>query len=240
MERVLDIVVLGRACRNASAIKNRQPIGKMFVKAEFELSDFYKEIVEEELNVKEVEFTDDVRAFTSYSFKPQMKTLGPKYGKLLNAIRTALTEVDGNATMDKLNESGSFELNVEGQTIELSKDDVLIEMTQKDGFVASSDKGITVVLDTNLTPELIEEGFVREIISKIQTMRKEAGFEVMDKIKVTYKGSEKAAAVFAANGTQICSEVLAVSAEKAEPAGFVKEWKINGEAVFMGVEKEGR
>ncbi len=153
MDDVLDAVVIGRACRNSTNIKNRQPIGKMFIKADWKLDEFYTAIIADELNVKEVEYTDDVRAFTSYSFKPQMKTLGPKYGKLLNAIRTALTEVDGNATMDKLNESGSFELNVEGQAIELSKDDVLIEMTQKEGFVASSDKGITVVLDTNLTPD---------------------------------------------------------------------------------------
>ena len=179
----------------------------------------------------------DVRAFTSYSFKPQMKTLGPKYGKLLNAIRTALTEVDGNATMDKLNESGSFKLNVEGQAIELSKDDVLIEMTQKEGFVASSDKGITVVLDTNLTPELIEEGFVREVISKVQTMRKDAGFEVMDKINLYVSGNDKIADIVNKNAAQVKTVVLAQDIITGKTAGFEKEWDINGEKVTLAVEK---
>ena len=240
MKELLEIVVLGRACRNTANIKNRQPIGQMFVKADFELSEFYQEIVADELNVKNIKFTDDVRDFTSYSFKPQLKTVGPKYGKMLGGIKAALNDIDGNAAMDELNTTGVLKLDVNGQEIELFKEDLLIDTAQIEGYESVNDNGITVVLDTNLTPELLEEGFVREIISKIQTMRKEAGFEVMDKIKVTYKGSEKAEAVFAANGTQICSEVLAVSAEKAEPAGFVKEWKINGEAVFMGVEKEGR
>jgi hypothetical protein len=204
------------------------------------LPEFYQEIVADELNVKNVKFTDDVRDFTSYSFKPQLKTVGPKYGKMLGGIKAALDQLDGNAAMDEINETGSLKLDINGQEVTLFKEDLLIDTAQIEGYVSENDNGITVVLDTNLTEELLEEGFVREIISKIQTMRKEAGFEVMDKIKVTYKGSEKAEAVFAANGTQICSEVLAVSAEKAEPAGFVKEWKINGEAVFMGVEKEGR
>ena len=159
---------------------------------------------------------------------------------MLGGIKVALDQLDGNAAMDEINETGSLKLDINGQEVTLFKEDLLIDTAQIEGYVSENDNGITVVLDTNLTEELLEEGFVREIISKIQTMRKEAGFEVMDKIKVTYKGSEKAEAVFAANGTQICSEVLAVSAEKAEPAGFVKEWKINGEAVFMGVEKEGR
>ena len=240
MDNVLKLVVMGRACRNASNIKNRQPIGQMFVKAGFDLPEFYQEIVADELNVKNVKFTDDVRDFTSYSFKPQLKTVGPKYGKMLGGIKAALDQLDGNAAMDEINETGSLKLDINGQEVILFKEDLLIDTAQIEGYVSENDNGITVVLDTNLTEELLEEGFVREIISKIQTMRKEAGFEVMDKIKVTYKGSEKAEAVFAANGTQICSEVLAVSAEKAEPAGFVKEWKINGEAVFMGVEKEGR
>ena len=240
MDNVLKLVVMGRACRNASNIKNRQPIGQMFVKAGFDLPEFYQEIVADELNVKNVKFTDDVRDFTSYSFKPQLKTVGPKYGKMLGGIKAALDQLDGNAAMDEINETGSLKLDINGQEVTLFKEDLLIDTAQIEGYVSENDNGITVVLDTNLTEDLLEEGFVREIISKIQTMRKEAGFEVMDKIKVTYKGSEKAEAVFAANGTQICSEVLAVSAEKAEPAGFVKEWKINGEAVFMGVEKEGR
>ena len=237
MDDVLDAVVIGRACRNSTNIKNRQPIGKMFIKADWKLDEFYTAIIADELNVKDVEYTDDVRAFTSYSFKPQMKTLGPKYGKLLNAIRTALTEVDGNATMDKLNESGSFELNVDGQTIELSKDDVLIEMTQKEGFVASSDKGITVVLDTNLTPELIEEGFVREVISKVQTMRKDAGFEVMDKINLYVSGNDKIADIVNKNAAQVKTVVLAQDIITGKTAGFEKEWDINGEKVTLAVEK---
>ncbi len=237
---VKNVKFTDRACRNASNIKNRQPIGQMFVKAGFDLPEFYQEIVADELNVKNVKFTDDVRDFTSYSFKPQLKTVGPKYGKMLGGIKAALDQLDGNAAMDEINETGSLKLDINGQEVTLFKEDLLIDTAQIEGYVSENDNGITVVLDTNLTEELLEEGFVREIISKIQTMRKEAGFEVMDKIKVTYKGSEKAEVVFAANGTLICSEVLAVSAEKAEPAGFVKEWKINGEAVFMGVEKEGR
>ena len=172
MERVLDIVVLGRACRNASAIKNRQPIGKMFVKAEFELSDFYKEIIEEELNVKEVEFTDDVRAFTSYSFKPQLRTVGPKYGKFLGKIKEALSSLDGNAAMDKINAGEPLTFDFDGNEVVLEKEDLLIDMAQVEGYVSESDNNITVVLDTKLSDELIEEGFVREIISKIQTMRK--------------------------------------------------------------------
>ena len=239
MEHVLKLVVMGRACRNTSNIKNRQPIGKMFVKADFDLPEFYQEIVADELNVKNVKFTDDVRDFTSYSFKPQLKTVGPKYGKMLGAIKAALNDIDGNAAMDELNATGALKLDVNGQEIELFKEDLLIDTAQIEGYESVNDNGITVVLDTNLSPELLEEGFVREIISKIQTMRKEADFEVMDRIKVTYEGSEKAEAVFEKNNTLIAGEVLADEVVKAQPAGYVKEWKINGEAVTMGVEKKG-
>ena len=239
MENVLKLVVMGRACRNTSNIKNRQPIGQMFVKAEFTLPEFYQEIVADELNVKNVKFTDDVRDFTSYSFKPQLKTVGPKYGKMLGGIKKALDTIDGNAAMDELNASGSLNLDVDGQEITLFKEDLLIDTAQIEGYVSENDNGITVVLDTNLTEELLEEGFVREIISKIQTMRKEAGFEVMDKIRVTYTGSEKAESIFAKYAESISSEVLAEEVTKAEPAGYVKEWKINGEQVTMGVWKEG-
>ena len=239
MENVLKLVVMGRACRNTSNIKNRQPIGQMFVKAEFTLPEFYQEIVADELNVKNVKFTDDVRDFTSYSFKPQLKTVGPKYGKMLGGIKKALDTVDGNAAMDELNANGSLNLDVDGQKITLFKEDLLIDTAQIEGYVSENDNGITVVLDTNLTEELLEEGFVREIISKIQTMRKEAGFEVMDKIRVTYTGSEKAESIFAKYAESISSEVLAEEVTKAEPAGYVKEWKINGEQVTMGVWKEG-
>ena len=239
MENVLKLVVMGRACRNTSNIKNRQPIGQMFVKAEFTLPEFYQEIVADELNVKNVKFTDDVRDFTSYSFKPQLKTVGPKYGKMLGGIKKALDTIDGNAAMDELNANGSLNLDVDGQEITLFKEDLLIDTAQIEGYVSENDNGITVVLDTNLTEELLEEGFVREIISKIQTMRKEAGFEVMDKIRVTYTGSEKAESIFAKYAESISSEVLAEEVTKAEPAGYVKEWKINGEQVTMGVWKEG-
>ena len=239
MDEVLKIVVMGRACRNTANIKNRQPIGKMFVKGASDLPKFYQDIVTDELNVKAIELTEDVRAFTSYTFKPQLKTVGPKYGKMLGGIKNELNNLDGNAAMDELNATGVLKLQVNGQEIELVKEDLLIDMAQMEGYVSESDYGITVVLDTNLTEELLTEGFVREIISKIQTMRKEAGFEVMDKIKVTYDGSEKAEKVFAEYAEQIGQETLAVAVEKAEPAGYVKDWKINGEAVNMGVEKQG-
>ena len=238
MDEVLKIVVMGRACRNAANIKNRQPIGKMFVKGVEELPEYYREIITEELNVKEMEQTEDVRAFTTYTFKPQLKTVGPKYGKLLGGIKKELETLDGNQAMDDLESNSELKFTVDGNEVVLTKEDLLIDMTQTEGYVSESDYGITVVLDTNLTPELLEEGFVREIISKIQTMRKEAGFEVTDKIHITYTGSEKAETVFSENRQEISEDVLAVSMEKTEPAGYVKEWKINGEAVTIGVAKE--
>ena len=237
MDNVLKLVVMGRACRNTANIKNRQPIGQMYVKAEFELPKFYEDIVADELNVKTVTITQEVRDFTSYSFKPQLKTVGPKYGKMLGGIKAALTEIDGNAAMDELNAEGALKLNVNGQEVTLFREDLLIESAQTEGYVSENDNGITVVLDTNLSEELLEEGFVREIISKVQTMRKEAGFEVMDKIFVTYEGTEKAGEVFAGNAAVIGEETLAVSVEGKTPAGYVKEWKINGEKVTLGVER---
>ena len=237
MDLVLKVVVLGRAARNSANIKNRQPIGKMFIKAELELPDFFKQIIEEELNVKDAEFTQDVTAFTTYTFKPQMRTLGPKYGKLLNAIRTALTEVDGNQAMNDLNTTGMLKLNIEGTEVELAPEDVLTEMTQKEGYVSESDNGITVVLDTNLTEALIEEGFVREVISKIQTMRKEADFEVMDHITVSVANNETLFDIIKKNEDTIKSDVLAESIVYGEERGFTKEWNINGEDVLLGVEK---
>ena len=237
MENVLAAVVIGRACRNATNIKNRQPIGHMFIKADWQLDDFFTSIIADELNVKKIEYTQDVRAFTSYSFKPQLKTLGPKYGKIINDIRKELTALDGNTAMDTLNAEGSLKLEIGGQTIELIKDDLLIEMTQLEGFVANSDKGITVVMDTNLTPELIEEGFVREIISKIQTMRKDAGFEVMDRIVVTVCENDKLEHLIHNNSESIKKIVLADTIESGQAKGFIKEWDINGEKVILGVEK---
>ncbi len=237
MDEVLRIVVLGRACRNTAAIKNRQPIAQMFVKGAAELGEEYQAIILDELNVKTVHFTDDVRAFTSYTFKPQMRTLGPKYGKLLNGIRTALTQLSGNAAMDSLNATGELVLEVEGERIVLSKDDVLIDAAQVEGFVSESDKELTVVLDTNLTLELLKEGMIRELISKIQTMRKEAGFEVTDHIVVYEEGNEKIAALLKEEQTEIGQEVLADRIVTGQTAGYVKEWNINGETATLGVEK---
>ena len=237
MDLVLKVVVLGRAARNSANIKNRQPIGKMFVKADLELPDFFKNIIEEELNVKDAEFTQDVSAFTTYNFKPQMRTVGPKYGKLLNGIRTALAEIDGNQAMNELDTAGVLKLDIDGNPVELTKEDVLTEMTQKEGYVSESDNGITVVLDTNLTEELLEEGFVREIISKIQTMRKEAGFEVMDHITVSIANNDKLIALIQKNEDTIKGDVLAESIVCGETKGYEKEWNINGEDVKLGVEK---
>ena len=209
----------------------------MYVKADNELSDFYKEIIEEELNVKNVEFTDDVRAYSSYSFKPQLKTVGPKYGKLLGQIRGALTDIDGNNAMDELNANGMLVFNFGGEKVELTKEDLLIEIAQTEGFESGSDNGITVVLDTNLTAELIEEGFMREIISKIQTMRKEADFEVMDKITVYAKDNAKIADLLSRNAEEVKNDVLATDIIFDDMQGYSKEWNINGENVTLGVKK---
>ena len=237
MEKVLKVVVMGRACRNGANIKNRQPIGTMYIKAPWELDEFYKEIIEDELNVKEVVFTDDVRNFTSYSFKPQLKTVGPKFGKQLNQIRTALTELNGNEAMDEVNATGELKLRLGEEEIVLLKEDLLIDMAQMEGYVSEGDNEVTVVLDTNLTEELIEEGFVRELISKIQTMRKEADFEVMDKITVYNDKNDKIAQLFEKNAEVIKSEVLATDILHEAPKGYVKEWNINGENVAISVEK---
>ena len=237
MDEVLKIVVMGRAARNAANIKNRQPIGKMFVKAPSALPEFYQEIIEDELNVKSVEFTDDVRAFTTYTFKPQLKTVGPKYGRQLGNIKKALSEVDGNEAMDTLNEKGALTFDFDSTKVELTKDDLLIDMAQTEGYVSEGDNTVTVVLDTNLTPELVEEGFVREIISKIQTMRKEADFEVTDHISVYQDKNEKIAEILKAHEDDIKEEVLADQIILGQMGGFTKEWNINGEDVTLGVEK---
>ena len=237
MEEVLDIVVLGRACRNTANIKNRQPIGTMYVKAPEVLDNYYVEIIEDELNVKEVKFTDDVSAFTSYSFKPQLKTLGRRFGKNINAVREILANIDGNKAMAELKETGFVTINVEGNDEKLSEEDLLIETAQMEGFETGSDYGITVVLDTNLSDELIEEGFVREIISKIQTMRKDSDFEVMDHIKVSCEGNEKIASVITKNEATIKDETLADVVDTAKADGNTKEWNINGEKVTIGVKK---
>ena len=237
MDEVLKIVVMGRAARNTANIKNRQPISRMFVKAPRELPEFYQEIIEDELNVKAVEFTDDVRAFTSYTFKPQLKTVGPKYGKQLGNIRKALSELDGNRAMDTLNAEGMLRFTFGDTVVELTKDDLLIDMAQTEGYVSEGDNTVTVVLDTNMTPELLEEGFYRELISKIQTMRKEAGFEVMDHIRVYESGNEKLAEILKKYEDGLKDEVLADAIVTGEADGYTKEWNINGEDVTLGVVK---
>ena len=237
MEDVLDAVVMGRACRNEAAIKNRQPISRMYIKADFTLSEFYQEIIEDELNVKEVVFTDDVRDFTSYTFKPQLRTVGPKYGKQLGGIQKHLAALDGNAAMDELNADGALKFDVDGVAVELTKDDLLIDMAQKEGYVSQEDNKMTVVLDTNLTPELVEEGFVYEIISKIQTMRKESGFEVTDHIRVSINGNDKLSEIAQKNKEAISSKVLADELTSGMEYGVSKEWNINGENAVIAVER---
>ena len=237
MEDVLDAVVMGRACRNEAAIKNRQPISRMYIKADFTLSEFYQEIIEDELNVKEVVFTDDVRDFTSYTFKPQLRTVGPKYGKQLGGIQKHLAALDGNAAMDELNADGALKFDVDGVAVELTKDDLLIDMAQKEGYVSQEDNKMTVVLDTNLTPELVEEGFVYEIISKIQTMRKESGFEVTDHIRVSINGNDKLSEIAQKNKEAISGKVLADELTSGAEYGVSKEWNINGENAVIAVER---
>ena len=237
MEELLKIVVLGRAARNTANIKNRQPIGTMYVKAEKEMGQFYTDIIADELNVKEVKFANDVESFISYSFKPQLRTVGPKYGKLLNGIRTALVEINGTEAMNELRSTGLLTLDINGNKVELSEEDLLIETAQTEGYVTEADGDISVVLDTNLTPELIEEGFVREIVSKVQTMRKEAGFEVMDKIHIYAKDNDKILELMKNHKEEIMSEVLAEDMTLGTTDGYVKEWNINKEPVVLGVAK---
>ena len=238
MDELLKIVVMGRACRNTANIKNRQPIGQMYVKAEKDLPAFYMDIIADELNVKKVTFTGDVADFTTYTFKPQLRTVGPKYGKFLKGIQQALADLDGNAAMAGLKADGVLRLPEVDASIELSEEDLLITMTQKEGYVTENDADMTVVLDTNLTEELLEEGFVRELISKIQTMRKEADFEVMDQIKVFYQGAAKVGHIFAENCDTIKKEVLATEITAGDQGEYNKEWNINGEKVTLGVSKQ--
>ena len=237
MKEVLDIVVLGRACRNASNIKNRQPLEKLMVKAGRELEDFYSQIVKEELNVRQVIFTQDVREFTSYSFKPQLKTVGPKYGKQIGAIKAHLESLDGNEAMETLNREGVLTFMAGDVEVSLAKEDLLIEMSQKEGYCSLEDQNLTVVLDTNLTEELLEEGFVYEIISKIQTMRKDINFEVTDRIKVYISGNEKIQTIAEKNKQAIGDKVLATEFTFGSEGGESRQWSINGEDAVIGVEK---
>ncbi len=237
MDEVLNIVVLGRAARNTANIKNRQPLGKIYATAAKALDKDFCEIIEDELNVKSLEFVTDSSGYVSYSFKPQLKTLGPKYGKLLGAIRNHLASLDGSAAKKELDEKGAISFTVDGTEIALAVEDLLIETVQKEGYHAESGNGVTVVLDTNLTDELIEEGFVRELVSKIQTMRKDAGFEVMDTIKIYVSGNEKIEAIFNNNADGIKKDVLATDVIISAGGSYAKDWDINGEKVTMGVEK---
>ncbi|MCI6553795.1 MAG: isoleucine--tRNA ligase [Lachnospiraceae bacterium] len=241
MEEVLKIVVMGRACRNAAGIKNRQPVGTMFVKTEGELDGFYQDIIKDELNVKKVAFTADVREFTSYSFKPQLRTVGPKYGRLLGGIQKELYSLDGSVAMERLNAEGVLRLEVDGTAVELTKEDLLIETGQKDGYVSEADNTLAVVLDTNLSEELIEEGFVYEVISKLQTMRKEADYEVTDHIRVSVSGNHRIASIMEKNADVIAGKVLAdeITAGETGASGEwkVKAWNVNGENVTLGVRR---
>ena len=238
MDEVLKIVVMGRACRNSANIKNRQPVGQMYVKAEKKLDDFYVAIIADELNVKNITFTDDVSAYTDYLFKPQLRTVGPKYGKYLKQIQEALAALDGNKAMAELRDQGALKLDSVSEEVVLLEEDLLITMTQAEGFVTEGDNSVTAVMDTRLTPELVEEGFVRELISKIQTMRKEAGFEVMDHIAVSYTAGQKIADIFDRYGEAISSEVLADAVISGTLSGYRKDWRINGEEVTLAVEKQ--
>jgi isoleucyl-tRNA synthetase len=237
MDQVLNVVVLGRAARNGSNIKNRQPLSELIVCSENELGDEFCQIIKEELNVKAVSFSKSVDELVSYSFKPNLKTVGPKYGKLLNGIRTALSECDGSATKKTLDTEGKIVLAINGENAELVADDLLIETKQKDGYFTLTDNGFTVTLNTSLTEELIEEGYLREIVSKLQTMRKEAGFDVTDHIKVALVGNELLKALFEKNSAEVCADVLCDSYSFEALSGYEKQWDINGEKVTLSVEK---
>lgn len=237
MELVLDVVVLGRAARNTANIKNRQPIAKIYVKSEKELSEFYQEIIREELNCKEICFTQDVSDFTSYSFKPQLRTLGQKYGKKIAEIKAVLANLDGNAAKKELDTVGTLTILLNDGDICLSSDDLLIETKQSEQYVSMTDNGITVVIDTNITEELLEEGFVREIISKIQAMRKEADFNVIDHIVVYERGNYKVEKIISDHMESIKNNVLADEVRLGEMDGFIKQWNMNGETVVLGVQQ---
>jgi isoleucyl-tRNA synthetase len=237
MAEVLDIVVLGRACRNTSGLKSRQPLNAVYVKADKELKEFYKDIIKTELNVKNVEFVDDVSQFASYSFKPQLKTLGRRFGKNINDVREILANVNSAAAMKELSEKGTLTIEVAGVSEALNEEDLLIEAVKSDDYVTDQDNNITVVLQTKLTDELIEEGFVRELVSKLQNMRKDSGFEVMDHISVYVSGNDKIADIFTKNGEYIKTQVLADTIVSGSDCANSKEWNINGENVKLGVEK---
>ncbi|MBR6381909.1 MAG: isoleucine--tRNA ligase, partial [Lachnospiraceae bacterium] len=237
MEDVLDAVVMGRAARNEASVKNRQPLSRMYIKADITLDDFYTEIIKDELNVKEVVYASDVRDFTTYTFKPQLRTVGPKYGKQLGGIQKTLASLDGNAAMDELKEKGKLTFTVGDVTVELAEEDLLIEMSQKEGYMSQEDNHMTVVLDVNLTEELIEEGFAAELISKIQTMRKDADFNVTDRIRVSLNGNEKLSQIAKRNEAAIAGKVLAEELSEGRTYAVTKEWNVNGENVTISIEQ---
>ena len=238
MQEVLNVKAMALACRNDAAIKIRQPLNTLYVKSDCVLEQFYTDIIKDELNVKEIVYTDDVRDFTSYTFKPQLRTVGPKYGKLLGGIQKTLASLDGSAAMDELNEKGKLVFDIDGTAVELTRDDLLIDTAQKNGYVSQEDSRMTVVLDTNLTEELIEEGFVYELISKIQTMRKDADFEVTDHIRVSVNGNDKLAELAERNKETISDKVLADELTRNALFAVTKEWdNVNGETVTISVER---
>ena len=237
MDKVLEIVVLGRAARNGANRKNRQPLSTMYIKLDGKLDEVFLDIIKDELNIKKVSFTDNVDGFVSYIFKPQLKTVGPKYGKQLGEIRTALSSLDGNAAKAELDKNGKLTLDLPSGKVELGTDDLLIESAQKEGFYALTDKGITVAIDTVLTDDLVTEGYIREIVSKVQMMRKDAGFNVMDHINITVQGDKGVTDIAVKNKSGIVGDTLADSLVAAQPKGFVKEWDINGEKLVIGIEK---
>ena len=237
MDEVLDIVVLGRSARNGANLKNRQPLSIMYVVSDHILDSYYVDIIRDELNLKAVDFSDDVSAYIDYKFKPQLKTLGPKYGKNLGEIRTKLSELDGHKAMAELDSTGELKMELSIGEIALSKDDLLIESEQKEGFFTLTEGSTTVAIDTTLTPELIEEGFVREIISKVQTMRKDSGFEVMDHIIISLSENDKIAKLAEQKKAEICHDVLAEDIKFDDTVSTSKEWDINGEKVVIGVTK---
>ncbi len=237
MDKVLQIVVLGRAARNGANRKNRQPLSTMYIKLDNPLDECYLEIIRDELNIKNVSFTDNVDGFVSYKFKPQLRTVGPKFGKQLGEIRTALESLDGTKAKQQLNADGKLNLSLPSGDVELLTEDLIIESEQKDGFFALTDRGITVAIDTTLTEALVAEGIVREIVSKVQTMRKEAEFNVTDHINITVSGSKIAENIAVSRKADIVGDTLADSLTVTTPCGFVKEWDINGEKLTIGVEK---
>ena len=234
MEHVLKLVVMGRAARNAATLKNRQPLREMIVKAPFTLEQYFDDVITDELNVKALRFTDDVSGFTTYTFKPQLRTVGPKYGKALGAIRAHLQEMDGNAAMKELRETGALSFDANGTAVSLTEEDLLIDVSHKEGYVSENDGEVTVVLDTTLSPELIEEGFVREIISKVQTMRKEADFNVTDRIAVYWQAEGQLRGIFTKYADEIAADTLASEITEGK-GGYEKEWSLNGEPCTLGV-----